>query len=131
MALGSTTSANKLKKGVSIIYKVLEEWQHPGIFMNMYNGDRDVTNMTCTDAWNKVLKPQLDASKFMDEVNAVCDENGFNITIPTQKTACHELVSQAADLHGLTPSGAGNYIREAFLAKNILETINREDPLIG
>ena len=132
MALpGATTDRAKLKTGVESIYEVLKEWQHPGVWVNMRNGNASIDNMTCTEAWKTVLEPQLQniSGNFNPMVDDVCRKNGFNLADINQQQACYDLVDQAWKLHGLTTSGAGQYVREAFLAQHILETVNREDPL--
>lgn len=122
------TNEQELRTGVASSYAVLAEWVHPGLWLNMRGTDGQYTNMTCTEAWNNVLKPQLALSNFNAEVDELCQQAQYDITDSAQKQACYNLTGQGNKLFGSSSTSSPNLVRESLVASSILQKLNESDP---
>ena len=122
------TNFEDFRSGITSPYAVLSEWIHPSVWVNMYNGNRTLNNMTCTEAWNNVLKDALAATNFTEEVESACTTGGFDVTNTAQRQRCFEIIGQANQFFDVTSTSATNLIREAFINETILKKINEDEP---
>ncbi|SMN15767.1 DNA transfer and F pilus assembly protein [uncultured Candidatus Thioglobus sp.] len=122
------TNEQELRTGVNSPSGVLTEWVHLGWWLNMRGTNGQYTNMTCTEAWNNVLKPQLVLSNFNAEVDELCKQAQYDITDSAQKQACYNLTGQGNKLFGSSSTSAPNLVRESLVASSILQELNESDP---
>jgi hypothetical protein len=124
--VGTNTSSKRRQFETESLYSEFPKYRNSGVWVNMFDGDKVISNMTCTEAWDNVLLPKLTPAAMNGILDSVCKSNGFDVSVAVQKNACKDLVTQAYALHGVTPVNAGSYIREAFVYQNILKSMTQD-----
>jgi len=128
MVITGNQNFEDLMTNTTSLYGMLGEWTHPSLFTNLYNGTPGKTNMSCTDAWNNVIKTQLVATNFDKDVEEVCAKSGFDVSKVLQLQQCKNTISDFAKIHDITTMPSSNYLRNAMIAHTILKKINLNDP---
>jgi Tfp pilus assembly major pilin PilA len=128
MATHSTQNDKLLYSGSTSQYNMLASWVNNAQTVGIHEGNANINYMTCTDAWNNYLKTALLPANMNQEVNIACAKSGFDNSKAVQKQKCEDLLGNAAKLHGLTSATAGEYMREAFIARSLLKSINSDNP---
>lgn len=124
--VGTNTSSKRRQFETESLYSEFPKYRNSGVWVNMFDGDKVISNMTCAEAWDNVLLPKLTPVAMNGILDSVCKSNGFDVGVAVQKNACEDLITQAYTLHGVTPVNAGSYIREAFVYQNILKSMTQD-----
>ncbi len=129
MVITGNQTFEDLSSNTEDIYTLISEWTHPSLFTNMYNTTPGKTNMSCTDAWNNVIKTQLVSSNFDTEVEEVCAKSGYDVSKVAQLQKCKTSISEFSKIHGKASAiPSANYLRDAMIANAILKKINKNNP---
>lgn len=88
MVIAGNQTFEDLMTNTTDLYGMLSEWTHPSLFTNLYNGTPGKNNMSCTDAWNNVIKTQLAASNFDRDIGEVCTKSGYDVFKVAQLQQC-------------------------------------------
>lgn len=129
LVLAGNQSFEDMMTNTPELYTLLSEWTHPSSYVNLYNNTPGKTNMSCTDGWNNVIKPNLSVTAFDSKVANICAKSMFDPLIPAQLQQCKNRLGELKEIHGLTATTANNYLRDSFIAGEIIKKINLEDPI--
>lgn len=123
---GTNTSAKILKSQTTSLFAELQKYKNPAVWVNLYNGNKTKTNMTCSEAWDNVISPTLTPAVMEEMTRSICQSNNFDPNNLSALNACKSLIEQFYTLHGQTTVDANSYVREAFIYKSILNALTSD-----
>lgn len=125
----------EIKSGTDNLLNQLEDMKSPAMFTTMYGAGayKAGTVMSCTDAFDNVLQPALNAAPTFDEhLNSVCTKSGFDVAVPAQKTACEtKIQNMNLNVFGAAAAPPTQLLRNVVISNAIASVMLDENPDAG
>ncbi|MDK8465884.1 conjugal transfer protein TraG N-terminal domain-containing protein [Marinobacter sp. SS13-12] len=125
----------EIKSGTDNLLNQLEDMKSPAMFTTMYAAGayKAGTVMSCTDAFDNVLQPALNAAPTFDEhLNSVCTKSGFDVAVPAQKTACEtKIQNMNLNVFGAAAAPPTQLLRNVVISNAIASVMLDENPDAG
>ena len=125
----------EIKSGTDDLLNQLADMKSPAMFTTMYSSGagKAGTVMSCSDAYDNVLAPALNAAPTYDEhLNSVCTKTGFDIAVPAQKTACEtKIQNMNLNVFGAAAAPPAQLLRNVVISNAIASVMLDENPDAG
>lgn len=124
-----------IKSGTDDLLTTLAEMRSASMFTTYYSSgaNKGGTVLSCNDAYDNFLAPQLNATATYDEfLDTVCVKSGFDIANLPQKTACEtKIQTMNANVFGAPGAPSAQLLRNVVISNAMSQVMLDENPDAG